>query len=50
MTVLDGVDPKAAAHQFGNQLFHQGRLAGILPADDTEDTLAAQAEIRSALA
>ena len=50
MTVLDGVDPQAAAHEFGNQLLHQGRLAGILPADDTEDAWGTQAEIRASLA
>ena len=50
MAVLDRVDGEPAAHELGDQPLHQGRLAGILPAGDAEDTLLAHGEIRSALA
>ena len=50
MAVLDRIDSEPAAHELGDQPLHQGRLAGILPAGDAEDTLLAHGAIRSALA
>ncbi|WP_407052087.1 hypothetical protein [Methyloraptor flagellatus] len=37
--VLDGRDPPAAAGQFGDQTLDQCGLAGVLPADDTEQAV-----------
>ncbi len=50
VAVLDRVDGESPPDELGDQPLHQGRLAGILPPGDAEDSLAAHGAIRSALA
>ena len=50
MSMLDRCDPPAAPHELGDQPLDQGRLAGILPADDAEHAAIVHAAIRPALA
>ena len=50
MSVLDRGDPPAASHELGDQPLDQGRLSGILPADDAEHVAIVHAAIRLALA